>query len=75
MMVARLDREANGGAVLAVNNDVGKGGDAYDLDAYGRKEATRNGDGLDSLVDGTRPHRLNFDDDPVFDHAGDGSRH
>ncbi len=75
MREARFDGKADGGAVFTVYHDVGEGGNAYDLDADGRKKPARNGDGFDGLVPGARANGLNLDASAVFDHAGDGTRH
>ena len=69
----RLDGEADGRAVLAVDDDVREGGDAADLDAHRREEPAGDGHGFHSLVHRTGPHGLNLHRRPVFDHAGDGA--
>ena len=51
MEIARLDGETDGGAVLAVDDDVGERRDAGDFDADRRQETAGDGDRLDRLVD------------------------
>ena len=72
---AALDAEADGGAILAVDDDVGERRHAGYLDADGRKEPPRYGDGFDGLVDGAGPDGLDLDGRAVLDHAGDSARY
>jgi hypothetical protein len=73
--IAWLDRKAYGRPILAVYADVGEGRSTHDLDAHGREEASRNGDGLYRLVDGTGTDALHLNRNAILYHAGDGPGH
>ena len=57
---ATFNIEANSGAILAINHDVGKRRRTNDFDADGRQKTTRNRNGFYRLVHRTRADRLNF---------------
>ena len=61
-------------AVLSVDHDVGERRDADDLDADGRQEPARYGDGLHRLVHRACADGLYLHAHAVLHHAGDGAR-
>ena len=67
--IARIYRESDCGAVLAVDYDVGERRDASDFDSNRRQKPSRNSDGFDRLIDGSRSHSLNLDGNAVLHHA------
>ena len=71
--LVNVDRETDCRARLPVNEDVGEHRRAGDIKAGRNQKAARNGNGLDSLVDGTGADALDVDGDAIFDHAGNGA--
>src|SRR5205814_8448291 len=70
---AVLDRQPDRGSTLAVDLDVGEGRDAHQVDVGRRQVAASNGNGLDRLVEGPRPHDLYLDRIRLAHDAGHGA--
>ena len=56
-----LDGQADGGAALPVDLDVGEGRDADEVDVGRRHEAAGDGDGFDRLIERAGAHDLDVD--------------
>src|SRR4051812_41549100 len=61
-VLAVADAEADGGAALAVDLDVGERRDAHQIDAGGGDVAAGDGQRLDGLVEGAGADHLDLDD-------------
>lgn len=68
--IMRMHGKSDAGARIAVYLELDEGGHAGDVDATGRKVSTRDGDGLDGLVDRPGANRLNTYGIPVLDESG-----
>ena len=60
MHIAGLDEQPDGGALLAIDLDVGKRRNAGKFDSGGRHEPPSDSNRLDSLVEGAGADRLNL---------------